>query len=126
MTETNKEVTLEQVPYIYYSLSFRKDTIDIRALIDLGSKVNAIVLAYASKLGLKVCPIDVGAQKVDAPIFEILGMVLASFLVEDKLGRARFFQKTFLLANISVEIVLGMPFFTLNNADIQVVEKELT
>ena len=53
-------------------------------------------------------------------------MVLASFQVEDKLGRARFFQETFLLANISAEVVLGMPFLTLSNADVQFVEKELT
>ena len=53
-------------------------------------------------------------------------MVLANFQMEDKLGRARFFQKTFLLADISVEVVLEMPFLTLSNADIQFPEKELT
>ena len=53
-------------------------------------------------------------------------MALADFQVEDKLGRARFFQETFLLANISVEIVLDMPFLTLSNANIQFIEKEPT
>ena len=53
-------------------------------------------------------------------------MVLADFQVEDKLGKARFFQETFLLADISAEVVLGMPFLTLSNADVQFVEKELT
>ena len=53
-------------------------------------------------------------------------MVLADFQVENKLGKARFFQETFLLANISAEVVLGMPFLTLSNADVQFVEKELT
>ena len=53
-------------------------------------------------------------------------MVLASFQVEDKLGRARFVQETFLLADISAEVVLGMPFLILSNADVQFVEKELT
>ena len=52
-------------------------------------------------------------------------MFLASFQVEDKLGRTRFFQETFLLADISTEVVLGMPFLTLSNANIQFVEKEL-
>ena len=37
--------------------------------------------------------------------------------VEDKLGKARFFQETFLLADISVEVVLEMSFLTLSNAD---------
>ena len=53
-------------------------------------------------------------------------MVLADFQVEDKLGKARLFQETFLLADINAEVVLGMPFLTFNNADIQFVEKELT
>ena len=53
-------------------------------------------------------------------------MVLASFQIQDKLGTARFFQETFLLANISVEVVLGMSFVTLSNADIQFAEKKLT
>ena len=53
-------------------------------------------------------------------------MVLASFQVEDILGRARFFQETFLLADLSVEVVLGMPFLTLSNADIKFAQKELT
>ena len=46
--------------------------------------------------------------------------------MEDKLGRTRYFQETFLLADISMEVVLGMPFLTLSNADIQFAEKELT
>ena len=53
-------------------------------------------------------------------------MVLASFQVEDKFGRARFFQESFLLADISAEMVLGMPFLTLNNAEIQFAEQKLT
>ena len=53
-------------------------------------------------------------------------MILASFQVKDKLGRARFFQETFLLADVSVEMVLGMSFLILSNADIQFPEKEFT
>ena len=45
--------------------------------------------------------------------------------MEDKLGRTRYFQETFLLADISVEVVLGMLFLTLSNADIQFAKKEL-
>ena len=52
-------------------------------------------------------------------------MVLASFKVEDKFGKARLFQETFLLAYISVEIVLGMHFFTFSNTNVQFVKKEL-
>ena len=52
-------------------------------------------------------------------------MAIASFQVADKLGRARFFQETFLVANTSMEVVLGMPFLTFSNANIRFAEKEL-
>ena len=82
--------------------------------------------AYAAKLGLKVQKTDIGAQKIDGSTLETFGMILADFQVEDKLGRARFFQETFLLADISTEVVPGMPFLTLSNANVQFVEKKLT
>ena len=53
-------------------------------------------------------------------------MVLASFQVKDTLGKAQFFQKTFLLADPSIEIVLGMLFLTLNNAKIKLAQKKFT
>ena len=82
--------------------------------------------AYASKLGLRVRHTDVGAQKIDGSTLQTFGMVLANFRMEDKLGRTRFFQETFLLADISAEVVLGMPFLTLSNANVKFVGKELT
>ena len=53
-------------------------------------------------------------------------MVIASFQVQDKLGKARFFQKTFLVADTRMDIVLGMPFLTLSNANIRFAEGDLT
>ena len=128
MTETSKEdcVFLERVLYIYYPLRFQKDNADVKDLIDSGNEVNAMLPAYTLKLGLKIYHTDVGAQKIDGYALEIFGIVLANIQMEDKLGRARFFQETFLLADISVEVVLGMPFLTLSNADVQFEEKELT
>ena len=126
VTEISKEddVPLQRVPCVHYPIRFKKK--EVQALIDSGSEVNAMTPAYASRLGLRVHRTDIGAQKIDGSTLETFGMVLASFQVEDKLGRARFFQETFLLANISAEVVLGMPFLTLSNADVQFVEKELT
>ena len=97
MTETSKEdeLALERVPYVHYPLRFWKDTADVKALIDSGSEVNAITPAYASQLGLRARHTNVGAQKIDGSTLKTFGMVLASFQVEDKLGRARFFQETF-------------------------------
>ena len=37
-----------------------------------------------------------------------------------------FFKETFLLADTSVEVILGMPFPTLSNADVSFAERELT
>lgn len=53
-------------------------------------------------------------------------MVLASFQIEDKLRRARFFQKTFLVTNTYVNIIQGMPFFTLSNKDVVFKDLEFT
>ena len=82
-------------------------------------------MTYTSKLGLKVHFTKVGAQKVHDSTLKTFGIVLASFQVEDKLEKVWFFQKTFLLANINMEIVLDMLFLILSNANIQFVQKEL-
>ena len=126
VTETNKKMTLERVPCIHYPLHSWKNTTGVGALIDSGSEVNAMTPAYAAKLGLKVWKTNIRNQKIDGSTLETFGTVLADFQIEDKLGRARFFQKTFLLADISTEVVLDMPFFTLSNTDVQFVEKKLT
>ena len=53
-------------------------------------------------------------------------MVIADFQVEDKANRPRFFQKTFLVADIKFEVILGMPFLKISNADVLFGEKILT
>ena len=88
MTETNKEVTLEQVPCIHYPLCFQKNIAGVRTLINLGSEVNAITPAYAAKLSVKIRKTDIGAQKIDGSTLNIFEIVLASFQVEDQLERA--------------------------------------
>ena len=118
---------LDKVPCICYPVQFRKDKgKDVLALLDSGSKVNAMTLAYAAHLGLKVKVTDVGAQKIDGSSLTTYDMVIAAFQIVDKLNRFRFFQETFLLADISIEVVLGMPIFSFSNVDIQFAEKELT
>ena len=121
VTEASKEehMTLGRVLCVHYPLRFWKDTADVRALIDSGSEVNAMTPAYASKLGLRVRHTDVEAQKIDGSILQTFGMVLANFQVKDKLRRTRFFQETFLLADIIAEVVLDMPFLTFSNANVQ-------
>ena len=120
-----KHVSLEQVPYIPYPLCFYKNTAGVRALIDSGNEVNVMSPAYASKFGLKVHHTNVGAQEIDGSTLETFEIVLASFQMEDKLGKIRFFQETFLFADIRAEMILGMPFLTFSNADVQFVKKNL-
>ena len=53
------------------------------------------------------------------------GMIIAAFLVEDKANQVKFFKETFLVANVSPEVVLGMPFLTLSGADVNFLGHEL-
>ena len=45
-------------------------------------------------------------------------MVVFTFFISDKDGKKRFFEESFLLADIKPEIVYGMLFLTRSNADI--------
>ena len=114
---------------IIYSLSTplpKQPKNDIQALINLSSKVNAIALAYTLKLGLRVRYIKVETRKISSSTLEMFEIVLASFWVKDKLGQTCFFQKTFLLANVGVKVVLRMLFLTRSNLNIQFDKKKLT
>ena len=52
--QTQEIIVLECVYYIHYPMQFRKDQrAIIWALVDLGSKVNMITLAYTKQLGLQ-------------------------------------------------------------------------
>ena len=82
--------------------------------------------AYAAKLGLKARSTDVGAKKIDGFTLETFGIVLAIFQEENKLGRAQFFQETFLVAKTSVKVVLEMLFLTFSNVDVVFKDRELT
>lgn len=79
VTEAKKkyDIVLDQVPCIYYLIQFKKD--DVHALIDSGSKINAMTPAYAWKLSLRVRQTNIGAQKIDGSIVKIFSMMLASF-----------------------------------------------
>ena len=45
-------------------------------------------------------------------------MVVTAFSVINKANQVRFFEKTFMVANVSPKIVLRMLFLTLSSADI--------
>ena len=52
-------------------------------------------------------------------------MIISTFSVLNKDNRKRFFEESFLLANIKLDIVLGMPFLTMSNADIDFQARDL-
>ena len=70
---------LNQVFCICYLILFKKSKIQVQALIDPSSKINAITTGYVLKLGLKVCPINIKAQKINGFALKIFKIVLASF-----------------------------------------------
>ena len=52
-------------------------------------------------------------------------MIVSTFSVLDKDGRERFFEESFLLANVSPDIVLEMPFLTMSNVDVNFQARDL-
>lgn len=94
ITEASKkdDLVLDWVPCIYFIIQFKKK---VWALINFGSKVNAMTLVYALKLGRQIHRTNVRAQKFDGSTFETFEMILPSFQVQDSAKKARFFQKTF-------------------------------
>ena len=52
-------------------------------------------------------------------------MVVTAFSVVDKANRVKFFEEIFLVANVSLEVVLGMPFLTLSNANVDFLGQDL-
>ena len=52
-------------------------------------------------------------------------MVVTAFSVTDQANRVRFFEKTFLVANVSPDMVLGMPFLILSGTDVNFLKRKL-
>ncbi len=124
MSVTASPEALQRVPFIRFPVKFQAQQVE--ALIDSGSEVNAMTPAFIANLGLSTRPTGVGAQKIDGSPLAMYGMAVTAFSLQDSLGKVRFFEETFLLADISMKVVLGMPFLALSNADIQFGAERLT
>ena len=96
------------------------------ALLDSGSKVNAMSPVCAKKLGFKTQKTNIEAQKIEGSTLKIFGMVIADFQVEDKGDRPKYFQEIFLMANTKFEMVLGIPFLKISNNNIAFGKETLT
>ena len=112
------------MPCIHYPVRFQEE--QVKALFNSSSEVNVMNPDFARKLGLKVWKTNVGAQKIDGSALETFGMVIADFQMKDKASRPRFFQKTFLVTDTKFEVILGMFFLKISNADVSFGKKTLT
>ena len=125
MIVTDSDVmVVVRVPCIHCPVRFQE--VQVRALLNSGSKVNTMNPDYARKLWLKIQRTNIEAQKIDGSALETFGIVIADFQVEDKASRPRFFQEIFLVADTKFEVILGMPFLKISNADVSFGEGTLT
>ncbi len=123
MSVTASLKALQRVPCIKYPVEFQNNK--VQALVNSGSEVNVMTSAYATKLDFIAQKISIGAQKIDGSQLETYGIVSASFFLLDSLENARFLEETFLLADIMMEVILGMPFLVLSNTDFSLMLKSL-
>lgn len=98
----------------------------IKYFINLVSNINAMMLKFAAKLGLTLRKTNVGAQKIDDLSLKINSIVSARFLLQDRLRKVWFFEKTFLLADTRIKFVLEMLFQSLSNTNFQFCARKLT
>lgn len=52
-------------------------------------------------------------------------MVVTIFSVLDNDSREKFYKESFLLANIKLDIMFGMPFLTISNVDVDFQTRDL-
>ena len=118
---TNKKIKeeLEQIPCIWYPVTFKDQ---IEALLDSRSKVNIMSQIFAQQLNLKT---NIKAQKIDSTILKTYKMVVSTFFVLDKDNKERFFEESFLLADIRLNIMLGIFFLIIGNADVNFQAQDL-
>ncbi len=81
--------------------------------------------AFAHQLGLKIRKTNVRAQKIDGTTLKTYGIVVSTFSILDKDGRERFFEESFLLADVKTSIVLGMLFLTMSNTNVDFQAQDL-
>lgn len=112
-------MALAKILYIYYPFCLQKDNKNrLQVVIDSGSKINTMTPVHVLKLGVKFCHTNVEAQKINDSIFNTFRIVLANFQIENKFGKAQFFQIIFPLAKNGIKAIFEMLFLTFNNADI--------
>ncbi len=122
MSMTEKTEELERILCIWYPFTFKDQT---ETLLNSKNEVNPMSQAFAQQLSLIIRKTNVWAQKIDGTTLKTYEIVVSTFSVLDKDDKERFFEESFLLADVKPDIVLGMPFLTMNNADIDFQARDL-
>lgn len=84
-----------------------------------------MILAYATVLGLYICPTNVKAQKIDKSMLLIYSIVLTKFQLKNKQEKTRFYQEILLVANTTIKVVLRMLFLIFSKLKINFADQEL-
>ena len=58
------------------------------------------------------------SRNINGITLETFGIIVSTFSILDKDDKVKFFERSFLLADIKPDIVLEMLFLTMNNIDI--------
>lgn len=115
-------MALQRIPCICYLIQFQEDQAEVKTFINSGTKVNTMTPSFTAKQGLKPMSINVSVPKIDGSLLETYGMTLVVFSVRKSLRKVWFFEKTFLLVNTSMKMVLRMLFLFFSNANIKFTE----
>ena len=86
----------------------------------MSSEKNATYLDLSQKLGLQIQDIIVG-QKIYSSKPNNFDMIITFFFIKDKERRSCFFEETFLLDDIKIDVALEISFLLLNNVKINFV-----
>lgn len=73
---------------------------------------------FVVKLGSLILPINISIQKVNRSTLITYSIVIIEFLIQGKLGKIWYFEKTILLININMDVILEISFLAINNAKI--------
>ncbi len=85
-----------------------------------------MTLVYTAKLGFTTQKTCIRVKKIVSLPQETYSRTLTRLSLQDSLKKVWFFEETFLLAEISMEIVLKMPILALSNANFSFGTEKLT
>ena len=88
------------------------------ALADSDAEIDIINRTTAKRMRLFLLNTNIGLSAIHGEAVKTYGMHYIEFQQEDNQGRVRYFQDTFLAADISTRMILDMPWLAVANPDI--------